>query len=74
MNYQTFKPKLATIGLKIISYPDHKGNSREGVIREVSEQKIIVDYKDFGSTTLLPTGKLCGENIDSSLDIGLIEK
>ena len=74
MNWITFKPDLAAVGKRVASYPDHKHNVHEGVIFEIDEQYIRVDYSGYGLCSLKrKNGRLWNEHIDTSLDIGMIE-
>lgn len=58
-------------GDKIVSYPDHKGESKEGFVTEITEKHITVDYPDTDSYDLGLDGKLFPD-IDTNLDINLI--
>lgn len=74
MHWTTFKPDLASVGKRVASFPDHRGNVREGVIFEIDEHTIRVDYAGYGVCTLKRrNGRLWNDHIDTSLDIGMIE-
>lgn len=74
MDWITFKPELAAVGKKVASFPDHRGNVHEGTIFEIDEHTIRVDYSGYGVCTLKRrNGRLWNDNIDTSLDIGMIE-
>lgn len=44
MHWTTFKPDLAAVGKRVASFPDHRGQVREGTIFEIDEHTIRVDY------------------------------
>lgn len=74
MHWTTFKPDLAAVGKRVASFPDHKGKVREWVIFEIDKHTIRVDYTGYGVCTLKRrNGRLWNDNIDTSLDIGMIE-
>lgn len=74
--YTLFKPTLIREGARIVSYPNHKGESLEGVIIGLhpdNPSELHVNYSDRGRTVLKPNGKLLSLGIDTNLDINLIE-
>lgn len=74
MHWITFKPELAAVGKRVASYPDHSHNVLEGVIFEIDEHNVRADYTGYGVCTLKRrNGRLWNDNIDTSLDIGMIE-
>lgn len=74
MEWTTFNPDLAAVGKRVASYPDHRGHVREGTIFEIDEHSIRVDYSGYGVCTLKRrNGRLWNDNIDTSLDKGMIE-
>lgn len=62
-------------GARIVSYPDHKGESHEGVILDINEamNEIAVSYADYGRAILKLNGQLLAGTVDTNLDINLIE-
>lgn len=69
----SFRPERAELGKRVLSYPDHRGQSVEGIIREVTVSSLIVEYRRYGIVTLNRCGKLI-EVCDTSADINLIEQ
>lgn len=69
----SFRPERAEIGKRVLSFPDHRGRSVEGVIQEITPTTIKVEYSRYGFVTLNRCGKLL-EICDTSTDINLIAK
>lgn len=67
----SFRPERAELGKRVLSYPDHRGRSVEGVIREITPTTIKVEYSRYGCVTLTRCGKLL-EICDTSADINLV--
>lgn len=69
----SFRPERAEIEKRVLSFPDHRGRSVEGVIQEITPTTIKVEYSRYGFVTLNRCGKLL-EICDTSTDINLIAK
>lgn len=69
----SFRPERAEPGKRVLSYPDHRGQSVAGVIRAITPATIKVEYSRYGCVTLARCGKLLGF-CDTSADINLIAK
>ncbi len=69
--WASFRPEQAELGKRVLSYPDHRGRSVEGVIHEITPTSIKVEYSRYGFVTLNRCGKLL-EICDTSADINLI--
>lgn len=76
MTHTTFHSSLATIGARIISRPNSRGESLTGIIFNLTDEHIQVDYAGYGNCTLNRNGRLMGNNlkIETNLDIILIIK
>lgn len=68
----SFRPEKAELGKRVLSFPDHRGLSVEGVIQEITPSTITVKYSRYGCVTLNRYGKLL-EICDTSADINLID-
>lgn len=75
MNYITFKKSLIAPGKRVVSYPNHKVESLTGEIVGLDEEtnELRVNYVGLGNVTLKPSGRLLSENVDTCLDVNLIE-
>lgn len=69
--WTSFRPEQAELGKRVLSFPDHRGRSVEGVIHEITPTTIIVEYSRYGFVTLNRYGKLL-EICDTSTDINLV--
>lgn len=67
----SFRPERAELGRRVLSYPDHRGRSVEGVIRGITSDTIKVEYRRYGLLSLTRDGKLL-ESCDTSADINLV--
>lgn len=67
----SFRPERAELGRRVLSYPDHRGRSVEGIIRDITPSTIKVEYRHYGLLSLARNGKML-EICDTSADINLI--
>lgn len=71
--YQTYKKEKAKIGSKVASYPDHNGMVWEGIIFEINDTELRVNYYGYGNVTLKHSGRLISDKVHTSLDVGMID-
>ena len=72
----TYIEKLAAVGARVASYPDHRGKVREGRIAGLyslyDRHYMEVVYDDGEKVQLLAVSGRYSERMDTSLDVGMI--
>lgn len=72
----TYNEKLAAVGARVASYPDHRGKVREwriaGLYSLYDRHYMEVVYDDGEKVQLLAVSGRYSERMDTSLDVGMI--
>lgn len=71
--WRTYSAADATVGRRVLSRPDSRGEAMEGELLEVRDGTVTVRYKTLGHPVLLyRDGRWCRE-FETTVDIILIE-